>query len=123
MVVKTVGKAQELYRLQCKSGVLKNCFNTGDLQPFSGEFRIPVDGWQDQPQVTLRSASMEQSARNVFTSNRCNCHSCDNKRCSCKRAKIACSTHCHNGKSCIHKHSMYELGQGESYGTREKERI
>ena len=108
VVVQRVGKAQELYRLRCKSGVLSNCFSAGDLEPFRGEFHITVDDWEDQPQVTLRSASMEQSACNVFTRNRCNCRSCDNRRCCCRKANIACSTHCHKGKDCSNKHALYE---------------
>ena len=107
-VGESVGKAQDLYRLLCKSGVLSNCFNAGDLEPFSGQFDITVDDWQDQPQVTLRSAAMEQSACNVFTRNRCNCRSCDNKRCYCRKANIAYSSHCHKGKVCSNKHLVYE---------------
>ena len=108
VVVEIVGKARDLYRLRCGSGVLKSCCNAGDLESFSGKFNIPVDGWQDQPQVTLRQASMEQSARNVFTRNHCHCQSCDNRRCGCRKAEVACSTHCHNGKVCNNKHPFHE---------------
>ena len=61
VVVEVVGKAKDLYRLRCRSRVLSVCFNAGDLEHFSGQFKIPVYGWQDIPQITLRSASMEQS--------------------------------------------------------------
>ena len=121
VVVQRVGKAQDLYRLRCKSGVLSSCFNAGDLEPFSREFRLTADDWQDQPKVTLRSASMEQSACNVFTRNRCNCRSCDNRRCCCKKAKIACSTHCHRGLDCNNKHSLYEDKKQDSQRAKKEE--
>lgn len=106
VVVEVVNK--DLYRLRCKSGVLSVCFSSGDLEAFSGHFEIPLQGWQVVPRITLRSASMEQSPSNVTTEVRCNCRFCNNKRCACKRAGMACSTSCHKGKTCNNKDSIVE---------------
>ena len=110
VVVQVIGKAQSMYRLRCKHGVLRTCFHAGDMEPFSGTYQIPVDGWEDQPKVTLREAARQQSPWNSFTKNRCNCKpgTCDTQRCHCKKTGIKCSTHCHKGEDCNNKVGKHE---------------
>ena len=47
--VKVIGKAQTMYRLCYKYGVLATCFHTGDLAHFEVSYGIPVDGWVWDP--------------------------------------------------------------------------
>ena len=105
IIVEVIGKAQSMYRLRCKHGVISTCFHAGDLEPFSGTYNIPVEGWQDETRITLREAARQQSPWNSFTKNRCNCKpgTCDTRRCYCKKRGIECSTHCHKGEACNNK--------------------
>ena len=34
VIIEVVGKAQAMYHLCCKSGVLRTCFHAGELEPF-----------------------------------------------------------------------------------------
>ena len=45
VVIEVVGKAQVMYRLRSKFGVLKVCYHAGDLEGYSGTYNIPVVGW------------------------------------------------------------------------------
>ena len=76
-----------MYRLRCKSGVLRTCFHAGKLEPFRATYVIPVDGWEEQPQVTLQEAARLQSPWNSFTKNRCNCNAgtCNTRKCYCRK--------------------------------------
>ncbi len=53
VVVQVVGKAKALYRLRCHFGVLKVCYNAGDLEAYAGSYNIPVDGWEEDERITL----------------------------------------------------------------------
>ena len=44
VVVQVVGKTQIMYRLRCKLGVLKVCYDAGDLEEYCGNYGIPVAG-------------------------------------------------------------------------------
>lgn len=105
VVVEVVGKSQAMYRLRCKYGVLKTCFDAGDLECFQSTYNIPIDGWKDQPKVTVREAARQQAPCNAFIKNRCNCKAgtCNTRRCHCKKSGIECSTHCHKGEKCKNK--------------------
>ena len=46
IIVEVIGKAQSMYRLRCKFGILQTCFHAGDLEPFKATYDIPVEGWQ-----------------------------------------------------------------------------
>ena len=105
VIVQVLGKAQTMYRLRCKYGVLQTCFHAGDLEQFKGTHRIPVNGWEQQARVTVREAARHASPWNSFTKNRCNCKpgTCDTRKCHCKKTGIECSTHCHKGERCENK--------------------
>ena len=100
VVVEVVGKAQAMYRLRSKFGVLKVCYHAGDLEGYSCKYDISVDGWEEAERITLREAAKLSSPWNVFTGNKCNCSSgCDSRKCPCKKKAIDCSSFCHNGKT------------------------
>ena len=105
VIVQVIGKAQAMYRLRCKYGVLSTCFHAGNLESFSGTYNISVDGWESQPRISLREAARQQAPWNSFTKNRCNCQpgACDTRKCHCKKKGIECSTHCHRGDGCKNK--------------------
>ena len=105
VIVEVIGKAQSMYRLRCKFGILQTCFHAGDLEPFKAKYDIQVEGWQEQPQLTLREAARRQAPWKPFTKNHCNCKpgTCETRRCYCKKAGIDCSTHCHKGEGCKNK--------------------
>ena len=105
VVVKVIGKAQTMYRLCSKYGVLATCFHAGDLEPFEASYGIPVDGWVMEPRISVREAARLQSPWNSFTKNRCQCkaNACDTRRCYCRKNGIECSSHCHKGEGCRNK--------------------
>ena len=115
IIVEVIGKAQCMYRLRCRYGVLRSCFHAGDLEPFSGTYNISLNGWEDQPRITLREAARHQSPWNAFMKNRCNCKSsgCTTLRCHCKKMGINCSTHCHNGESCCNKQAEHKKAKDD----------
>jgi len=45
VIVKVVGKAQDMYCLRCCSGVLDKCYRADELEPFAGSYNIPANGW------------------------------------------------------------------------------
>ena len=55
VVVGIIGKAQQLYRLRCKDGVLKSCLPASELELYEGKFKS--DGWGDK-RITLREAEL-----------------------------------------------------------------
>ena len=105
VIVQISGEHHSLYRLRCSSGVLQRCYRADDLEPFKGDYSIPVDGWEVQPIVTLKEAASKQSPWNSFTANKCNCKpgTCESCRCRCKKNEIECSSHCHKGDHCKNK--------------------
>ena len=66
VVVEVVGKAQGMYRLRSKFGVLKVCYHAGDLEGYSGTYKIPVAGWEEAQRVSLREAAKLSSPWNIF---------------------------------------------------------
>ena len=117
IVVEVVGKAQSLHRLRCKSGVIQRCYQAGDLEPYRGQYDIPLDGWENEPRISLKEAAKNQAPWNAFTDNKCNCKAekCDNFRCSCRKNKIYCSNHCHKGNPCKNRGppEISEVEKGE----------
>ena len=113
VIVQVVGKAQSMYRLHCTSGVLDRCYCASDLEPFTSGYNIAVDGWKDDPHLSLRKAAQKQAPWNAFTGNKCNCRlgTCDSRRCHCKKMGVDCSSHCHRGEEC--KNKKYEGGNQE----------
>ena len=104
VIVKVVGKAQDMYRLRCSSGVLHKCYRADELEPFAGSYNIPVNGWEGDVRVSLREAARDHAPWNTFTGNRCSCSgSCDTRKCHCKKTGISCSSHCHKGTHCKNK--------------------
>ena len=101
-MVGIIGKAQQLYRLRCKDGVLKSCLPASELELYEGKFKS--DGWGDKG-ITLREAAKLQAPWNTFTGNICKCKpgSCSTKICRCRKNGIDCSSHCHHGESCKNK--------------------
>eukprot|EP00731_Ephydatia_muelleri_P010267 Em0005g853a len=49
VIVQISGDHHSLYRLRCSSGVLQRCYRAVDLEPFKGDYSIPVDGWESNP--------------------------------------------------------------------------
>ena len=114
VVVMVTGKAQMMYRLQCSYRVLNRCYRAGDLETFSAGYSIPVDGWEEEPRISLREAARNQAPWNAFTGNKCNCcpGACDSRRCPCKKKRIDCSSHCHRGEDCKNKvYDGYTAGE------------
>ena len=114
VVVMVTGKAQMMYRLRCSYGVLNRCYRAGDLEPFSAGYSIPVDGWEEEPHISLREAARNQAPWNAFAGNKCNCcpGACDSRRCPCKKKGIDCSSHCHRGEDCKNKvYDGYTAGE------------
>ena len=73
----------------------------GDLEPFSGELSLHVEGWQKDKVLSLREAAQLLNPLNEFQSSCCNCKSgCQNKRCVCRQKGSACGSKCHGGHSC-----------------------
>ena len=100
IVVEVIGRAQAVYRLRSKYGVLKVCYHAGDLEGYLGKYDIPIAGWEEAQRISLQEAAKLSSPWNVFTGNRCNCSGmCDTRRCPCKKKAIDCSSFCQNGKS------------------------
>lgn len=104
IVIQVVGRSRDMYRLRCKSGVLDRCYRTDNLEPFDGDYQIPLIGWETEKKITLREAARQHAPWNAFIE-RCNCHSrkCDTRRCSCKKAGLTCRTYCHKGLTCKNK--------------------
>ena len=104
VVVQVVGKNQVMYRLHCKLGVLKVCYDAGDLEEYCGSYGIPVAGWEEATRITLREAAKQSAPCNIFTGNKCSCSgACDTRRCPCKKKGIDCSSFCHKGGDCKNK--------------------
>ena len=52
--------------------------------------------------ISLRAAA--RNFWNEFIENRCQCTTkCESKGCKCRRSRISCCSHCHDGKSCCNK--------------------
>ena len=112
VIVKVTGKMLDLYRLRCCFGVLDKCYRADELEPFAGNYNIPVNGWEKEVRISLREAARCHSPWNVFTGNKCNCSSgsCDTRRCCCKKKGVSCSSHCHKGTHCKNKEHHDRLG-------------
>ena len=54
IIVEVVGKAQSLHCLRCKSGVIQRCYQAGDLEPYRGQYGIPLDGWENEPRICFK---------------------------------------------------------------------
>ena len=67
MIVQVVGKTQVMYCLHCKLGVIKVCYDAGDLEEYCGSCRIPVAGWEEATRITLREAAKQTTSWNIFT--------------------------------------------------------
>ena len=44
-----------------------------DLKPYKGQYDIPLDGWENEPQISLKEAAKNQAPWNSFADNKCNC--------------------------------------------------
>ncbi|KAL3783884.1 hypothetical protein HJC23_007989 [Cyclotella cryptica] len=94
-------------RCACKNGVLKNTYtpHTVSMLPGPSNNRVlcgldsAFKEWQGLPKITEREAARVVSAVGGQGFNiMCHCNgSCDNKRCSCKKAGVLCSSKCHAG--------------------------
>ena len=83
---------------------MKNCYPADQLEPYTGSLTFTVDGWRDEPTVSLHEAARKQAPWNAFTDNACHCHSgCGTNKCGCRKKGISCSSHCYSGKSCTNK--------------------
>ena len=65
IVVKVVGKAQSLHRLHCKSGVIQRCYQDGHLDLYRGQCDIPLDGWENEPQISLKDAAKKSGTLEI----------------------------------------------------------
>ena len=54
---RVVGKAQLLHGLRCISRVIQRCYQAGDLEPYKGQYDIPLDGWENEPRISLKEAA------------------------------------------------------------------
>ncbi|KAL3783549.1 hypothetical protein HJC23_008180 [Cyclotella cryptica] len=94
-------------RCACKNGVLKNTYapHTVSMLPGPSNNRVlcglesAFEEWQGLPKITEREAARVVSAVGGQGFNIvCHCNGgCDNKRCSCKKAGVLCSSKCHTG--------------------------
>jgi hypothetical protein len=90
-----------MYRLACRFGVLRNAFAAGEILPLGPqEFADLEDPPMDQ-EVTLVEAARLQSAAHIT----CSCKgSCLTTRCKCRKENIPCGSKCHpKSNSCKHK--------------------
>ena len=71
IVAEVVGKPQSLHRLCCKSGVIQRCYEAGNLELYRGQYDIPLDGWENEPRISLKEAAKNQAPWNSFTDNKC----------------------------------------------------
>ena len=96
MVLKVTGSAMQMFTITTEFGVLQSKLRAGDLEPNHGAVAA-----NSNVTVSLREAAREQNCNNVFLRKKCNCtSSCSTKRCACRLNNIACSTHCHQSKTC-----------------------
>ena len=62
VIAQVTGEAYSLYRLQCSSGVLQRCYGVDDLEPFKGDYSIPICRWMGlEAQITLKEAASKQA--------------------------------------------------------------
>ena len=54
-------------------GVLKTCFGESDLELYCGSLSLTVDGWENDPLLSLREAAKKLNPINDFDVGRCNC--------------------------------------------------
>ena len=45
-----------MYRLGCSAGVIQRCYHAGELELFSGDFSLPVEGWDNDTCVIVQNA-------------------------------------------------------------------
>ena len=73
-----------------------------DLEPFKGDYSIPVDGREVQPIVTLKEAASKQSPWNSFPAVIANLVPVRVADADAKN-ETECSSHCHKGDHCKNK--------------------
>ena len=54
-----------------------------------GAFSLTVEGWKNDPVLSLREAAKKLNPINEFQVGRCNCKSgCKDQRCACRRRRL-----------------------------------
>ena len=77
----------DLFRIRTASGVLRSCLQYDCLELFRGESVILVDGWREEPVVSLREAARiynrgRGGGVSGVLASRCNCSAgCTNRKC------------------------------------------
>lgn len=99
LICKVIGTVNErLYRLGCKSGILKNSYHATELMPTKAT-DFPELREIPNTFISLREAALCQS-RGEMTGYQCNCKgSCRTNHCNCRKAGVSCGARCHGGSS------------------------
>ena len=106
---------RSLYRIATSAGILKSCYNRGDLRLREGanasdyDLQDMLEHWEEQgtKRVSVREAVALISPTGGQGYQKCSCSSkCDSKRCACFKAGLYCNSRCHpsNAKcaNCAH---------------------
>ena len=89
-----LGNGHLKYKLVSSYGVLDICYAGDELKPSNLTIEIE-DGMEDK-KIALSSAARRYNSRTTATTTSCACKSsCQTKKCRCKKAGYACSSHCH----------------------------
>lgn len=108
--IKIVSDLKSVYKIYSKDGVLKNYYSEDDLVDlrsvcFPGLNAVDPTSLSEitHIQACQKNRAVNQDCQAVSV---CSCNGkCNTLRCSCKKAKISCSTKCHknNVKKCCNK--------------------
>lgn len=100
-MVERLGLKFHLYRIRYEHGVLDKCYGEGDLELFTGQLKLAVEGWEASHLLSLREAAKFLNPHNSFQGMTCSCKSGYNtNRCACWKKNATCSSKCHQGLSC-----------------------
>ena len=109
MPCKVIEKTNNRFRLFSASGILNTIFSHTDLLDMRNRDFPQLKNIQPQnlEKVAFTKAARDNSGFQRKPNGRtvCNCKSgkCTTNRCSCFKAKIACSTKCHSDRQCLNR--------------------
>ena len=84
---------------RCEHGILANCYPSCELKSHHPDYKAKL------PTIPVRKAARTQRG-----GTKCNCSStCRSGRCSCRLARLECSSHCHQKNSTCLTRKMLSL--------------
>ena len=98
-----LGNGHMKYRLLTRYGILDTCYAADELKPSSVVVECEIE--VSTKKVALSTAARSHNSRTTAVTTSCICKStCLTKKCRCKLAGYACSSHCHAFYSkCLNK--------------------